>query len=458
MTPAALDDATLAATAQRVITALAGPDARVRDDQLAAVRALVLDRRRALVVQATGWGKSAVYWAATAGRPRRRRRPDAGRLAAARADARPGRRRRPGRAARRHAQLHQRRRLGRGRGRRARRRRSTCCWSRPSGWPTRASPPRCCPTCSPRSACSSSTRRTASPTGASTSGPTTSGSPGCCSAARPDLPVLATTATANERVTADVAAQLGDDTVVLRGALARDVAAPGGRARALRPLERYALGRRARCARCPAPASSTCSPSPRPSGSPASCAGRGHDVAAYSGQLETDDRARIEDALRRNELKARRRHLGAGHGLRQARPGVLRARRLARLAGRLLPAGRAGRPRARRTRSRCCCRRESDERIWDYFATATIPDPSTADARARARCADGRRAAVACPRWRPRPACGAAGSRRCSRCSPSTARSSATAERLGGDRRALDVRRRASTRALRRGPRAPRPT
>ena len=59
-----LDDATLSATAQQVITALAGPDARVRDDQLAAVRALVLDRRRALVVQATGWGKSAVYWIA----------------------------------------------------------------------------------------------------------------------------------------------------------------------------------------------------------------------------------------------------------------------------------------------------------------------------------------------------------------------------------------------------------
>ena len=39
--------------------------------------------------------------------------------------------------------------------------------------------------------------------------------------ARPDLPVLATTATANARVTDDVAAQLGDDTVVLRGPLAR---------------------------------------------------------------------------------------------------------------------------------------------------------------------------------------------------------------------------------------------
>ena len=46
--------------------ALAGPDARLREDQWTAVRALVEDRRRALVVQRTGWGKSAVYFTATA--------------------------------------------------------------------------------------------------------------------------------------------------------------------------------------------------------------------------------------------------------------------------------------------------------------------------------------------------------------------------------------------------------
>ncbi|HEY2551854.1 MAG TPA: DEAD/DEAH box helicase, partial [Streptosporangiaceae bacterium] len=37
-----------------------------RDDQWTAIRALVLDHRRALVVQRTGWGKSAVYFTATA--------------------------------------------------------------------------------------------------------------------------------------------------------------------------------------------------------------------------------------------------------------------------------------------------------------------------------------------------------------------------------------------------------
>src|SRR3954454_14710874 len=49
----------------QVLHALAGPDAVARDDQREAVRALVTERRRVLVVQATGWGKSAVYWAAT---------------------------------------------------------------------------------------------------------------------------------------------------------------------------------------------------------------------------------------------------------------------------------------------------------------------------------------------------------------------------------------------------------
>jgi ATP-dependent DNA helicase RecQ len=52
--------------AERVLRALAGEDARLRDDQWTAISALVAERRRALVVQRTGWGKSAVYFVATA--------------------------------------------------------------------------------------------------------------------------------------------------------------------------------------------------------------------------------------------------------------------------------------------------------------------------------------------------------------------------------------------------------
>jgi ATP-dependent DNA helicase RecQ len=52
--------------AQACLRVLAGEDARLRDDQWTAIRALVADHVRALVVQRTGWGKSAVYFAATA--------------------------------------------------------------------------------------------------------------------------------------------------------------------------------------------------------------------------------------------------------------------------------------------------------------------------------------------------------------------------------------------------------
>ncbi|MBS1697902.1 MAG: ATP-dependent DNA helicase RecQ, partial [Actinobacteria bacterium] len=59
--PAETHDAALAA-----LRALVGrPDAVFHDGQYEAIEALVAARRRALVVQRTGWGKSAVYFVAT---------------------------------------------------------------------------------------------------------------------------------------------------------------------------------------------------------------------------------------------------------------------------------------------------------------------------------------------------------------------------------------------------------
>ena len=52
------------AEAQAILEQLAGPAAVLRDDQWTAIEALVVQRRRALVVQRTGWGKSAVYFIA----------------------------------------------------------------------------------------------------------------------------------------------------------------------------------------------------------------------------------------------------------------------------------------------------------------------------------------------------------------------------------------------------------
>ncbi|KAA0109337.1 RecQ family ATP-dependent DNA helicase [Mycolicibacterium sp. P1-5] len=50
--------------AQSLLEQLAGPTAVLRDDQWTAIEALVVQRRQALVVQRTGWGKSAVYFIA----------------------------------------------------------------------------------------------------------------------------------------------------------------------------------------------------------------------------------------------------------------------------------------------------------------------------------------------------------------------------------------------------------
>jgi ATP-dependent DNA helicase RecQ len=50
--------------AQAILEQLAGPAACLRDDQWTAIEALVVQRRQALVVQRTGWGKSAVYFIA----------------------------------------------------------------------------------------------------------------------------------------------------------------------------------------------------------------------------------------------------------------------------------------------------------------------------------------------------------------------------------------------------------
>ncbi|MEO3753961.1 RecQ family ATP-dependent DNA helicase [Streptomyces sp. B6B3] len=67
--PSDEERARLRAEADAVLARLVGDQsgaARLREDQWRAVEALVAERRRALVVQRTGWGKSAVYFVATA--------------------------------------------------------------------------------------------------------------------------------------------------------------------------------------------------------------------------------------------------------------------------------------------------------------------------------------------------------------------------------------------------------
>ena len=61
------DRSAVRAEAERHLRALVGrDDAALREDQWRAIEALAVEHRRALVVQRTGWGKSAVYFVATA--------------------------------------------------------------------------------------------------------------------------------------------------------------------------------------------------------------------------------------------------------------------------------------------------------------------------------------------------------------------------------------------------------
>src|SRR4249920_2320652 len=287
-----------AAALARTIAAGAGPDARPREDQVRAVEELVEHRRRVLVVQATGWGKSAVYWAATAAL----RELGAGPTlvvspllalmrdqiaAAARAGLRA----------------------------------ATINSTNVDDWPSVLDELRG----GRLDILLISPERLANPRFAAELPELLRGcgllvidEAHCVSdwgfdfrpdyqrltrtllQLAPDTPVLATTATANQRVTADVATQLGSETVTLRGSLARAslrlAVVPG-----LSTLEGYAWVAEVLQT---LPGSGivyvlTVAETERLA---AFLANQGLDVATYSGQ--SDNREALEGQLRRNEIKA----------------------------------------------------------------------------------------------------------------------------------------------------------
>jgi ATP-dependent DNA helicase RecQ len=193
----------------------------------------------------------------------------------------------------------------------------------------------------------------------------------------PTASVLATTATANQRVTADVEAQLGAGTVTFRGTLAR-TSLRLSVVPSLSPLQRYAWVADALDA---LPGSGivyvlTVAEADRLAGFLQSC---GHDVVAYTGQLDGEARVVIEERLRANEVKAVVATSALGMGYDKPDLGFcLHVGSPATPVAYYQQIGRAGR--AVERADAVLLSAQADERIWEYFATASIPDPDSAAA------------------------------------------------------------------------------
>jgi len=186
-----------------------------------------------------------------------------------------------------------------------------------------------------------------------------------------DTPVLATTATANRRVTLDIARQLGPQTLTFRGSLARAslrlAVVPG-----LNSLQRYAWVGDALDAFAGSGIvyALTVAETERLAGFLRSC---GFEVAAYHGGLDTAVRSGLEDALRRNALKAvvATSALGMGYD----KPDLAFCIHVGSPASPVAyyqQVGRAGR--ALDDAVAVLLPAETDEQIWAYFATAGVPD------------------------------------------------------------------------------------
>lgn len=191
------------------------------------------------------------------------------------------------------------------------------------------------------------------------------------------VPVLATTATANSRVVADVAEQLGhgDDVLTIRGPLARTSLrlgvlrlpdAPTRLAWLLSHLDDLpgsgiiytltvsAANDTARLLR-----------------------ERGHDVRAYTGQTDPDEREESEALLKRNEVKALVATSALGMGFDKPDLGfVLHLGAPSSPVAYYQQVGRAGR--ASESADVLLLPGPEDRAIWHYFATASMPDEERA--------------------------------------------------------------------------------
>lgn len=192
-----------------------------------------------------------------------------------------------------------------------------------------------------------------------------------------NTPVLATTATANSRVVDDVAAQLGHNTRVIRGPLSRaslrlGVAGTTSAAYRIAWLTEhlndftgsgiiYTLTKSA--AQDIATALSHA----------------GHAVAAYTGSTDPEERIELEDALKGNALKALVATSALGMGFDKPDLGfVIHVGAPSSAVAYYQQVGRAGR--ATDSADVLLLPGHDDENVWEYFANATMPNEQDATA------------------------------------------------------------------------------
>ena len=151
--------------------------------------------------------------------------------------------------------------------------------------------------------------------------------------------------------------------------------------RAARPGRPAGVARDVAARSSPARASSTRSPSATPTLVAEWLSTRGIAAEAYSGEVESERRVDVEDRLLRQRAQGGRRHERARDGLRQARPRLRGALPGAGVRDRLLPAGRPRRPRARARRGRAPARRRGPPDPG-LLHRAGVPAPRARRARA----------------------------------------------------------------------------
>lgn len=191
------------------------------------------------------------------------------------------------------------------------------------------------------------------------------------------VPVLATTATANARVVADVVEQLGDDVLTLRGSLARASLRLG----CLRlPSSRERLAWLvAHLAELPGSGIVYALTVSAAEDTAQLLRDAGHAVAAYTGRTDPEEREQLETALKRNEVKALIATSALGMGFDKPDLGfVVHLGAPSSPVAYYQQVGRAGR--ATDHADVLLLPGTEDAEIWRYFATASMPDPERAAA------------------------------------------------------------------------------